>query len=134
MSCAAAQATLQVIEEERLIDNAGAVGDYLAEGLRKLAQRYAVIGDIRGAGLFIGVELVVDRDTQEPNSFAATHLVNALRSRRILISATGPHANVLKIRPPLVFGREHADLLLEAIDEILGEYHRNRSIACALKE
>jgi 4-aminobutyrate aminotransferase-like enzyme len=119
VSCAAALATLQVIDDEHLQDNAREVGSYLADGLRRLATRHEVIGDVRGAGLFIGVELVRDRRTKEPDAASATHLVNALRRRGILISATGPRANVLKVRPPLVFATEHADMVLAGIDDVL---------------
>jgi len=88
--------------------------------LQKLAARYPVIGDVRGDGLFIGVELVSDqRNTPAPDQ--AAYVVNAMRRKQILISATGPSANVLKIRPPLVFQPEHAALLLETLAEVLGE-------------
>ncbi|MDO9442673.1 MAG: aminotransferase class III-fold pyridoxal phosphate-dependent enzyme, partial [Beijerinckiaceae bacterium] len=96
------------------------VGGYLRDGLRTLAQRYEIIGDVRGAGLFIGVELVTDRTTKAPATAQTARLVNGLREKRVLISAAGPHANVLKIRPPLVFSREHADVFLTAMDEVLG--------------
>jgi 4-aminobutyrate aminotransferase-like enzyme len=76
---------------------------------------------VRGAGLFVGVELVRDRATREPDGALTGRLVNGLRERRVLISASGPHANVLKIRPPLVFGRQHADLFLEALDAVLAD-------------
>ncbi|RKK05809.1 aminotransferase class III-fold pyridoxal phosphate-dependent enzyme [Pseudoroseomonas wenyumeiae] len=121
VSCAVGQAVLEVIENEGIVENARDVGAYLREGLRSLAQRHEAIGDIRGAGLFIGVELVRDRATREPDGEITAKLVNGLRERRILISAAGPHANVLKIRPPLVFQREHADRFLEGVDAVLGE-------------
>ena len=121
VSCAVGQAVLEVIEDERLQDNARDVGAYLRDGLRQLAQRHQAIGDVRGAGLFIGVELVRDRATREPDGALTSRLVNGLRERRVLISASGPHANVLKIRPPLVFGRQHAELFLEALDAVLAD-------------
>ncbi|MCG7361392.1 aspartate aminotransferase family protein [Roseomonas sp. ACRSG] len=121
VSCAVGQAVLEVIEGEGILENARDVGAYLREGLRGLAQQHEVIGDVRGAGLFIGVELVRDRATREPDGESTAKLVNGLRERRILISAAGPHANVLKIRPPLVFQREHADRFLEGVDAVLGE-------------
>lgn len=119
VSCKAAQAVLQVLREENLQANAHAVGAYLKQGLLELAKRYEVIGDVRGEGLFIGVELVEDRQTQAPATRAAAAVVNGMRQRQVLISATGPQANILKIRPPLVFAREHADLLLERLDATL---------------
>jgi 4-aminobutyrate aminotransferase-like enzyme len=119
VSCAVGRAVLEVIDNEGLAANAGKVGAYMKAGLEKLAQRYEVIGDVRGAGLFLGVEFVTDRKTKEPNAKAATHVVNDLRRRKVLISATGPGANILKIRPPLVFTQEHADIFLDATDKAL---------------
>ncbi len=119
VSCAAGLAVLEVIERDGLVDHAREVGAYLREGLRALAERHAAIGDVRGTGLFIGVEMVRDRATREPDDAEALRLVNDLRRRRILISASGPGANVLKIRPPLVLGKDHADLFLGALDEVL---------------
>ena len=119
VSCSAAQAVLRVLREEDLQTNARDVGDYLKHGLLELAQRHELIGDVRGEGLFIGVELVQDRDTQTPATTTAAAVVNGMRRRQVLISATGPSANILKIRPPLVFAREHADLLLERLDATL---------------
>lgn len=121
VSCRAAHAVLRVLREEDLQTNARQVGDYLKQGLQELAERHPLIGDIRGEGLFIGVELVTDRDTQTPATACAAAIVNGLRRRQVLISATGPKANVLKIRPPLVFAKEHADLLLERLDHTLND-------------
>jgi len=121
VSCAVGQAVLEVIEGENIIQNARETGAYLRDGLQALAKRYEAIGDVRGVGLFIGVELVKDRATRAPDGEITSKLVNGLRERRVLISAAGPHANVLKIRPPLVFQREHADRFLEAMDATLAE-------------
>jgi 4-aminobutyrate aminotransferase-like enzyme len=96
----------------------------LRDGLLDIAERRALIGDVRGAGLFLGVELVTDRATKTPATEATARLVNGLREKRVLISASGPAANVLKIRPPLVFTRAHADLFLTAMDEVLREIER----------
>jgi 4-aminobutyrate aminotransferase-like enzyme len=114
-------AVLDVIENENLIDNAAAVGARLRDGLEELAKTHAMIGDIRAAGLFVGVELVCDPRTREPATDETARVVNGLRARRILISAAGPAANVLKIRPPLVFSNDNADLFLTALDEVLRE-------------
>ena len=120
--CAAGMAVLEVIEQEHLQQNARQVGEYMRSGVQALAQRHEAIGDVRGAGLFIGVELVRDRATKEPDPELTTFLVNGLRRRHVLIGAAGPHANCLKVRPPLVFTREHADLFLETLDQVFGEY------------
>lgn len=119
VACAAALATLRVIQEENLIENARLVGDYLRERLVALSVRYPQIGDVRGAGLSIGVEFVKSREGKEPHSKLASDVVNSARRAGVLISATGPGANVLKIRPPLVFGMDHADLLVDTLDTIL---------------
>ena len=115
VSSAAAMATLAVIQEEGLQANASRVGTHLIKGLKQLGERFEAIGDVRGCGLFVGVELVCDRKTKTPDAVTAGWLVNELRRNRILISATGPHGNILKIRPPLVFAEEHADLLLDGL-------------------
>jgi 4-aminobutyrate aminotransferase-like enzyme len=120
VSAAAGLAVLEVLREESLPANAAAVGAHLSAGLSALAARHELIGDVRGAGLSIGVELVRDRVTQEPATVETTRIVNALRERRVLISASGPGANILKIRPPLCLSREQADLFVAALDEVLG--------------
>jgi 4-aminobutyrate aminotransferase-like enzyme/Ser/Thr protein kinase RdoA (MazF antagonist) len=117
VACAAALAVLAVIEDEGLVANAAETGSYLRQGLQALAGRHPVIGDVRGEGLLLGVELVDEE--RVPAAARAGRVTEAMRERGILISATGPAGNVLKIRPPLVFQREHADLLLQTLDEVL---------------
>lgn len=119
VSCAAANAVLDVIEDEQLQMNAQRQGQRLQYNLDKLAGRYHCIADIRGSGLFYGVELVKDRESLAPASELASMVVNAMREAGVLISATGPNANVLKIRPPLVFAEEHVDLLTDTLDKVL---------------
>lgn len=119
VSAAAGLAVLDVIEREGLVENALDTGSLLVERLNRLAERHRLIGDVRGSGLFIGVELVLDRASREPAREAAHRVVNAMRDRHVLISSTGPLGNVLKIRPPLVFGPQHALVLAEALDEAL---------------
>jgi 4-aminobutyrate aminotransferase-like enzyme len=117
VACAAALAVLAIIEDEGLVANAAKVGSYLRQGLLTLAERHPLIGDVRGEGLLLGVELV--DEARGPAAGQARKVTEAMRERGILLSATGPAGNVLKIRPPLVFQREHSDLLLQALDEIL---------------
>jgi 4-aminobutyrate aminotransferase-like enzyme len=117
VACAAALAVLAVIEDEGLVANAARVGSYLRQGLLTLAERHPVIGDVRGEGLLLGVELA--DEARAPAAGHARRVTEAMRERGILLSATGPAGNVLKIRPPLVFQHEHADLLLQALDEVL---------------
>ncbi len=123
VSCAAGLAVLDVIEQEDLQQNALTTGQYLTDGLATLAEKHAAIGDIRGSGLFKVVELVTDRESRTPAKDLAVTVVNALRSRGILIGSIGPHDNILKLRPPMVFGREHADFFLDVLDGVLGTAH-----------
>jgi 4-aminobutyrate aminotransferase-like enzyme/Ser/Thr protein kinase RdoA (MazF antagonist) len=121
VSCAIGSAVLDVIEEEKLQDNALHVGTFLRDGLRDLMSRHALIGDVRGAGLFIGIELVTDRDTREPATEDAARLVNALQRRRILTGTDGPHENVVKIKGPMVVTEDDAEMAIAAVDEVLGQ-------------
>jgi 4-aminobutyrate aminotransferase-like enzyme len=84
-----------------------------------LAGRHESIGEIRGSGLFLGVDLVKNRETREPASELASLVVNRLRDRGVLIGSIGPHDNILKLRPPMVFSRENADYFLGIVDEVL---------------
>jgi 4-aminobutyrate aminotransferase-like enzyme len=119
VSCAIGKSILEVIEDEALMENALDVGSYLIGALRDMMSRHQVIGDVRGAGLFIGVEMVTDRNSRNASEAIASSVVNELRQKRVLVSSAGPGANVLKIRPPLPFGRENADQLLQSLDEVL---------------
>jgi 4-aminobutyrate aminotransferase-like enzyme len=119
VSCAAANAVLDVIESEKLQENARVTGDYVIAGLERLARQHPIIGEVRGRGMFFAVELVRDRATRDPAGAAAKRVINAMRDRGVLISRIGPHDNILKIRPPMPFAREHADLLLATLDEVL---------------
>jgi 4-aminobutyrate aminotransferase-like enzyme len=119
VSAAAGIAVLEVIESEGLKENAQRTGAYLLERLRQLRARHPLISEVRGAGLFIGVELRRNDTAGTPAASEGTRIVNLLRERRVLISVAGPQANVLKIRPPLVFGIDHADLLVQNLDQAL---------------
>lgn len=116
VSIAAATAVLDVIDDEGLLDNVQRSGLRLLAGLREIAARDSRVCDVRGQGLFTAVEFV---DGDAPDAVTASRVVNELRDRRILISASGPHENVLKIRPPLAFTTDHADHLLGELDEVL---------------
>ena len=119
VSCAVALAVLDVIEREDLRGNAEAIGARLQDGLRLLQQRHALIGHVRGAGLFIGAELVLDRATRLPATREAGEVVERLVGHGILLSTEGPHDNVLKIKPPMVISTAQADHFLSALDEVL---------------
>jgi len=119
VSCAVALAVLHVIRTEKLLENARRSGDYLQRGLRTLAQRCTAIRDIRGAGLFIGVELGANPASGPSGPAETTRVVNTMRRLGVLVGATGRNGDVLKIRPPLTFELQHADLLLTALDQTL---------------
>ncbi|MEO7016960.1 MAG: aspartate aminotransferase family protein [Leifsonia sp.] len=123
VAIAAAQAVLDVIREESLMANALKVGEKIQTELRRLAQGVEQVAEIRGSGLFIGVDLVTDRSTLTPDGETAAYVVNRLREERILISASGAQGNVLKLRPPLPFSMNHADRLLEAMEHIIQDLH-----------
>ena len=120
--CAAGLAVLEVIEQEGLVENARRVGSYLLAGLSKLKDKYPSIGDVRGAGLFVGMEFVTSRQTKEPDSATSLRMVNDLREEGILINALGPYRHILKIRPPLTFSEANADQVINTIDVLLGRY------------
>ena len=121
VACAAGLAVLDVLEEEKLQENALRVGNHLKNKLQALQQRHKLIGDVRGAGLFLGVDLVLDRTTRGPAPMQASYVVNRLRECGILTGTDGPHHNVIKLRPPLVFEEKDADLFIKTLDEILQE-------------
>jgi len=106
-----------VLEAERLPANAAATGAYLKDGLARLAAGRPVLGEVRGAGLYLGID-VADPMTGAPSGDLAAAIVNGMRERRVLISATGPQGSVLKVRPPLPFGPEHADQFLAALADV----------------
>jgi 4-aminobutyrate aminotransferase-like enzyme/Ser/Thr protein kinase RdoA (MazF antagonist)/murein DD-endopeptidase MepM/ murein hydrolase activator NlpD len=121
VSCAAGAAVLDVMRDEQLQAHARAVGDALLAALRELAARHALVGDVRGAGLFVGVELVRDRATLAPAAAEASYVVNRMRDEGILLGSDGPHHNVLKIRPPMPFDAGDAARVVETLDRVLGE-------------
>jgi 4-aminobutyrate aminotransferase-like enzyme/Ser/Thr protein kinase RdoA (MazF antagonist) len=121
VACAVGNAVLDVIEHERLQDNARQVGERFLAGLGELAGRHPIVGDARGLGLYLGAELVRDRATLEPAAAAASYVINRVRDHGILISTDGPLHNVLKFKPPLCFSAADADRLLEVLDQVLAE-------------
>jgi 4-aminobutyrate aminotransferase-like enzyme len=121
VSCAIGMAVLDVIEQEQLQANALDVGSHLLHELQALMDRRPLIGDVRGLGLFVGLELVRNRDTLTPAPEQAAYIANRMRDHGILLSTDGPFHNVLKIKPPLVFTRQNADELVNALDKILDE-------------
>ncbi len=124
VSCAVGLAVLDVIRDEKLHEHAFEVGSRMLEGLGALKSRHAIVGDVRGMGLFIGVELVRDRETLEPATREAEDLINRLEQRGVLLSTDGPHHNVLKIKPPMVITGDDVDMVVRLIDDELDRMAR----------
>jgi 4-aminobutyrate aminotransferase-like enzyme len=127
VAAATASAVLDVIENEGLQENARVVGGYFIAKLRELARESALVADVRGAGLFIGARIEADQQSPALNTRAAARLVNGMRENGVLISATGPMGDVLKIRPPLIFSRENVDYFIERFEEVLRKVEVHRS-------
>jgi 4-aminobutyrate aminotransferase-like enzyme len=121
VSCAAALAVLETIERENLMQHAAKVGALLRDGIADLAVRHEAIGDVRGAGMFVGVELVLDRVSRAPDRQRTSRVVNRMRDKGVLLSACAKGHNVLKIRPPLVLSADQAEMVIRALDEALTE-------------
>jgi 4-aminobutyrate aminotransferase-like enzyme len=119
VSCAIGLAVLDVIRDEELQQNALEVGEYLKRELRSLQDHHPLVGDVRGLGLFLGIELVRGRDTLEPAGHEAKQIVEQMKERGILLSTDGPFHNVIKIKPPLVFSMKDADALVSSLDSVL---------------
>ena len=119
VSCACGLAVLEVIEHEQLQTHAKHMGDVFLEGLKTLQARHELIGDIRGQGLFLGLELVQDRSTQEPAAREAADLINAMCARGVLLSTDGPLHNVIKIKPPMVLNQGDIAMTLRLLDSVL---------------
>jgi 4-aminobutyrate aminotransferase-like enzyme len=121
VACTIGLTVLDVLRREKLPENAKTTGEYLRSKLRELQAKYPFIGDVRGNGLFVGVELVEDRESKTPYSGEKTEtIVNALKEAGVLLGSTGKSSNVLKVRPPMCFSREDADFLVGRFEEVFG--------------
>jgi len=121
---AAGLAALQVLEEEGLVKRAAEMGDYTLGGLRNLMERHRLIGDIRGKGLMIGIEVVSDREKKTPAREAATKIRNKLLERGVIVHTTGIEGCVIRITPPLVITKDQIDQVLLALDSVLGDIEK----------
>uniref|UniRef100_A0A1B6KV85 Uncharacterized protein n=2 Tax=Graphocephala atropunctata TaxID=36148 RepID=A0A1B6KV85_9HEMI len=121
VSCTVAKTVMEVIERENLRDHATKVGNHLLNSLRQLMSKHQLIGDVRGVGLFVGIELVTDRVRKTPATAEAQHIVSRMKEEHILVSSDGPDRNVLKLKPPMVFSIANADLLVTTLDRLLEE-------------
>ena len=121
VSCAIGLAVLDVLEAESLQSHARAVGDRMLRRLHRFPEHYPIVGDVRGSGLFLGVELVRNRETLEPAGAEATYVVNRMREEGILVGTDGPYHNVVKIRPPMPFDEADADHLVAVVERIIAD-------------
>jgi 4-aminobutyrate aminotransferase-like enzyme len=121
LSCRIGKEVLDIVDDEGLQANAKAMGDRLMSGLKALEAKYEVVGDVRGMGLFVGVELITDAATRTEGTAIASYVKNRMRAHRILLGSEGPKDNILKIRPPLTVDAEGIDMILDALDQILAE-------------
>ena len=121
VSCAAAMAVLEELEEKKLQAHAEKIGLLAQRRLSELAHKYEIIGDVRQSGMVFGAEFVLDRESKEPAVAFADRIVNQMRQRGIILSKLGRHKNTLKIRPPMPFAEEHLDLLMTTLDDVIGE-------------
>ena len=119
VSCAVGMAVLDALQEDHLMENAVSTGAYVTAGLRKLQEKYPLIGDVRDLGMFFGVELVQNRTTKAPAIVESRRIINLMRERGVLISTIGVTGSILKLRPPMPFQPEHADLLISTLDDVL---------------
>ena len=123
LQAAVGNAVLDVIEEEGLLGNVNSVGDYLKGKVQDFADKYDMVGDVRGLGLFVAIECVEGQGNEKPNNKLAVEFVEKMKQKGFLISNAGQFRNVLKIRPPLVFEKDHADSLCEVLEETFEEVH-----------
>jgi len=121
VSCEIGLAVLDVLREERLQEHALRVGERFRAGLEGLVSRHPIVGDARGLGLFLGIELVRDRRTLEPAAEEAAYVVERMKDHGILLSTDGPLHNVIKMKPPMVFSEGDAERVIEAYDRVLSE-------------
>ncbi|MBA8903017.1 aminotransferase class III-fold pyridoxal phosphate-dependent enzyme [Phyllobacterium sp. P30BS-XVII] len=117
VSCAVGLAVLDVIERDNLRQNAFDIGNYLLQRFEAMKARYDVIGDVRGKGLFLGIELVTNRKTKHPATEIARAINNGARQQGVLMGTEGPHDNILKLRPPMIFSRANADHLIDVLED-----------------
>lgn len=114
---------MEVIDDEKLQENALNVGKYLLNQSKLLKSEFDIIGDVRGKGLFIGIELIENHENRKPATDAATYIVNRMKNiHKILVSSDGPDENVIKLKPPMVFNNDNVDEFLRGMKECLTSY------------
>ncbi|CAG9864279.1 unnamed protein product [Phyllotreta striolata] len=128
VSCAIANAVFDTIEAENLRENAVVVGEYLLDNCQMLAKKHKAIGDVRGVGLFVGIDLVADRESREPDGRCAEFVHRRMREEHVLITIDGPHCNIIKFKPPMVFTKENVDAVVSTLDRVLKEYRETSEL------
>ncbi|CAH1175692.1 unnamed protein product [Phaedon cochleariae] len=128
VSCAIATAVIDTLEKENLRENAVVVGEYLLDNCQLLAKKHKCIGDIRGVGLFVGIDLVQDRESRVPDVQCAKFVLQRMREEHILISLDGPHSNIIKMKPPMVFTKENVDEVISTLDRVFKEYRHKMEL------
>ncbi len=121
LSCRMGKEVLEIVDDEGLMDNARVMGERLLNGLNLLQKQHDIVGDVRGCGLFIGVDLVEDSESRAPGTAIADYVKNRMLENRILVGTEGPADNVLKIRPPLTIELDDVDMILAVMDQVLEE-------------
>ncbi|MDE8603116.1 aminotransferase class III-fold pyridoxal phosphate-dependent enzyme [Marinomonas sp. RSW2] len=121
LSCRIGKEVLDIVDDENLMDNALQMGNLLLDGLHSLHDKYDIVGDVRGQGLFIGLDLVTDKESRTPGTDIADYVKNRMRENRILMGTEGPADNILKIRPPMCIERQDVLMILNVMDKVLAE-------------
>ena len=121
VSCAIGTSVLEIMEKQKLQSNAAEIGEYLLNGLNEIQATHPIIGDVRGKGLFLGLELVTNRELRTPATNEAASLVNRMMEEGVLLSTDGLHQNVIKIKPPLILSRNNSTYFLDKLDNVLSE-------------
>jgi 4-aminobutyrate aminotransferase-like enzyme len=124
VSCAAGLAVLRVVQQESLQEHALQLGEYLKKGLQDLQEQYSLLGDIRGEGLFLGIEMIKETSGLAPATAEADYLINRMREKGVLMSTDGPRHNVIKIKPPMSLTFSQADFMLEQLGAVLKEIRK----------
>ncbi|XP_019868208.1 alanine--glyoxylate aminotransferase 2-like [Aethina tumida] len=132
VSCAIANAVFDTIEKENLREHALVVGEYLLDSCNKLKSKHPCIGDVRGLGLFVGIDIVKDRETRASDRETATYINTRMKEEHILLSVDGPDCNVIKLKPPMVFSKENVDEVVSTLDRILKEVRHQKEDSCQI--
>ncbi|KAI4460257.1 ethanolamine-phosphate phospho-lyase [Holotrichia oblita] len=132
VSCAVANAVFDTIIKDKLRENALVVGEYLLDNCHVLARKHSIIGDVRGVGLFVGIELVLDKELKIPATEIASYVISRMKDEHILLSTDGPDCNVIKLKPPMVFTKDNVDTFITLFDRILKEAREHQDLTSTI--